>query len=107
MRNSVKAGRSIVVAAILLVTPALFAGEIHRRNDNQQQRIGEGVTTGALTARETAKLETKEASLHARTADMREDHGGRLTSKERARVNRQQNRLSRDIYRQKHDGQKR
>jgi hypothetical protein len=34
---------------------------------------------------------------------MREDDGGKLTPKDRRVVNRQQDRLSRQIYRQKHD----
>ena len=95
-----------LVAATLLASPALFAGEIHQRNENQQDRIAQGVKSGALTARETAKLEKKEVTLQAKTADMREDNGGRLTAKEKARVNRQQTRLSKDIYKQKHDRQK-
>ena len=107
MKNNRIAGiGSIVVAATLLVSPSLFAGEIHKRSENQQDRIAEGVESGALTARETAKLENSEAKLHARTVDMREDHGCRLTAKERARVNRAQNHLSKDIYKQKHDRQK-
>lgn len=38
---------------------------------------------------------------------MREDNGGKLTTKDKVRLNHQGNRISRDIYRQKHDGQKR
>jgi hypothetical protein len=36
---------------------------------------------------------------------MRANNDGTLTARQHVRVERQQNRLSRDIYRQKHDGQ--
>ena len=39
---------------------------------------------------------------------MRQDrkaNGGNLTNKEKAQVNRQQNKVSKEIYNQKHDGQ--
>jgi len=37
--------------------------------------------------------------------DMREVNGGKLTGKEKAAVNQQQNKLSKRIYKQKHDSQ--
>jgi hypothetical protein len=57
-----------------------------------------------LTARETARLEAREAALNHEVRVLRSDG---LTPRERARIERQQNRLSRDIYRQKHDSQTR
>jgi hypothetical protein len=78
---------------------------IGERKENQQDRIGNGVKSGELTAGEAANLEKKESKLNAETRDMREDNGGKLTPAEKARINRQQNRLSRQIYRQKHDAQ--
>jgi hypothetical protein len=38
---------------------------------------------------------------------MRAQDGGKLDAQDKAKVNRQQNRLSKGIYRQKHDGQTR
>ena len=94
------------LAAFLLLPPsAEAAGRIKRRAENQQDRIAQGVKSGELTARETARLERREARLNHEVRDMREDNGGHLTPREKARVNRQQNRLSRQIYRQKHDAQ--
>ena len=104
MRHSTKFTTALL-AVTLLVTPSLFAGRIGRRAENQQDRIAQGVKSGQLTARETARLETKEVRLNHEVADMREDNGGKLTAGERAKVNRQQNQISRDIYGQKHDGQ--
>lgn len=90
-----------------LLSTTAFGGEIQQRKENQQQRIGQGVESGRLTARETANLENKETRLNRETRDMREDNGGKLTARDRAQINRQQNRLSRNIYRDKHNGRTR
>ncbi|HKD79048.1 MAG TPA: hypothetical protein VKH81_05100 [Candidatus Angelobacter sp.] len=78
---------------------------IEQRKDNQQERIGNGVENGSLTAGEAAKLENKEKNLNTEERDMREDNGGKLSAADKAKLNRQQNRLSTDIYKQKHDAQ--
>jgi len=87
------------------VASSASAGPINKRKENQQDRIAQGVKSGQLTARETARLETKEGALNQEERDMRKVDGGKLTGQDRRTINRQQNRLSRDIYRQKHDGQ--
>jgi hypothetical protein len=86
---------------------AALAGEIQQRKENQQQRIAQGVHSGQLTAGETANLDRKEAGLNREERDMRQDNGGRLTAGQRQKINRQQNRLSRNIYRDKHNGKTR
>jgi hypothetical protein len=77
---------------------------INERRENQQQRIGEGVENGSLTAGEAARLEHKEANLNSEIHEMKSD--GKFTKKERAEVQAQQNALSKQIYNQKHDAQK-
>ena len=79
-------------------------GRIQRRQENQQGRIGQGVNSGQLTAGETSNLEHKEANLNHEIRSDRKANGGTLTSQEKRQVNRQQNRLSRNIYRDKHNG---
>ena len=81
------------------------AGRISDRKSNQQQRISQGVASGQLTARETARLEGREAALNRSVARMRSNNGGTLTPGERFRVEQRQDRISRGIYLQKHDGQ--
>jgi hypothetical protein len=94
------------VAAFLLVAPSAgAAGPIKRRAERQQDRIAQGVKSGALTARETARLEGRESALNHEVHDMRKLDGGKLTPQDKALVNRQQNRLSNQIYNQKHDTQ--
>jgi len=97
-----------LVASILVIataTPCL-AAEVDRRQERQQARIGNGVASGELTPRETARLERKEGAIRREIRGDRAANGGALTPAERARVNRQENRVSRQIYRQKHDGQR-
>jgi hypothetical protein len=94
---------TMILTAALLIAPAAFAARVDRRQVYQQKRIAQGVASGALTPAETARLETKEAKLQNEKHDMRADNRGTLTPKEKVRLNNQQNRLSRAIYRQKHD----
>lgn len=86
-----------------LTAAGMNAETINQRRENQQDRIAQGVKSGSLTAGETARLETKEARVNREIRDDREDHNGHLTKAERAQINRQQNKLSRQIYRAKHN----
>src|SRR5580658_7452240 len=76
---------------------------IQQRKENQQDRIANGVKNGSLTPHETANLENKEAHLNQEIRHDRKQNGGNLTNKEKAQVNRQQNRLSKNIYKDKHN----
>src|ERR1051326_1436608 len=76
---------------------------IEQRKENQQGRITNGINSGQLTAGETAKLEKKEAAINKETAADRAANGGKLTTEEKAKVTRQQNRVSNQIYTDKHN----
>lgn len=78
--------------------------EVGRRQDNQQDRIAQGISSGQLTAGEAARLEHRETAIHQEVHNERVANGGRLTPTERRQVNRQENRTSRSIYRKKHNG---
>jgi len=94
---------TMILTAALLIAPAAFAARVDRRQVYQQKRIANGVATGALTPRETAALETKEAKLQHEKHEMRVDNGGTLTKRDKVVLEHQQDRLSRAIYNQKHD----
>lgn len=100
MKHTIK----IISLAIALSTVSLAAGPVVNRQINQQARIGQGVRSGQLTARETARLECQERQLHTQIVRGRISGGG-LSSAERLQIARRQNVLSREIYVQKHDGQ--
>ncbi len=91
----------VILAASLSSTQQ--AATIAQRKENQQDRIAQGVKSGQLTAGETARLESKEASLNRETRRDRAADGGKLTPGEKAQINRQQNHLSNQIYVDKHN----
>jgi erythromycin esterase-like protein len=101
--------RQILATAALctLLTGAGFAqvtgGTIQERKNDQQQRIGQGVRSGQLTARETGNLERREASVNREEHAMRRADGGHLTAQDRAALTRRQNHISRSIYKDKHN----
>lgn len=74
-----------------------------QRNINQQQRIEQGLKSGQLTPREAARLEGAQARTERAEAKSMKD--GTVTQEEQRRINSMQNKVSRDIYREKHDAQ--
>jgi len=83
--------------------PATDPATIQGRKENQQDRIGQGIQSGQLTAGETANLEKKQSNLNQEERDMRKLDDGHLTSSDRATLNQQQNQLSNKIYQDKHN----
>lgn len=77
---------------------------INNREQRQQKRIRRGIKSGELTAKETYKLEKQQYKLRRTEAKYRRSGNG-LTWRERYKLQRQLNRSSRAIYRQKHDKQ--
>jgi hypothetical protein len=57
-----------------------------------------------LTAGETGRLETRKANVNKEIRTDRAANGGKLTAAEKHQVNRQQNRMSKSIYKEKHNG---
>ena len=75
--------------------------EVNRREAHQQQRIANGIKNGTLTSKQAANLEKRETNLQNREqADMAK-HNGHLTKSEQAGLNRQANRISRSIAKDK------
>src|ERR1700682_3696033 len=101
--NMKKIFLTLAAAGLALSTAGIASdqeGRIKERKENQQQRIANGVENGSLTPQETAHLEHKEANLNKEIRTDRKQNGGNLTNKEKRQINRQQNRMSRDIYKQ-------
>jgi hypothetical protein len=76
--------------------------QVNGREENQQQRIGNGVKSGTLSAQQTSNLEKREASVQNREQKDMAAHNGHLTKAEQRGINRQQNRISKSIYKDKH-----
>jgi hypothetical protein len=77
--------------------------EVDSRRYNQQQRIANGIASGRMNAAEASRVEHKEAAINHEVHNERAANGGHLTGGERAQVNHQQNQVSRQIYRTKHN----
>ena len=76
--------------------------QVNGRQANQQRRIANGVNSGKLTPGQTANLEKREGNVQAREQKDMAAHNGHLTKAEQRGINRQQNRISRSIYKDKH-----
>jgi hypothetical protein len=74
---------------------------IDRREARQHARIQEGVRSGELTRGEAMRL--RAGQRHVNRMEWRAKSDGRVTFRERARINRVENRQSRHIYRFKHN----
>jgi hypothetical protein len=79
------------------------APTIHQRDQNQQDRIANGIDSGQLTAGETKNLESRESNINREVKDDRSADNGKLTQQERQQINHQQNNLSHSIYQDKHN----
>jgi hypothetical protein len=81
--------------------PGANTPRIDQRQARQEQRIDKGIASGALTTRETRRLEKEQALVNR--AEAKAD--GSVTAQERKHLHKMQNHASRDIYHQKHDRQ--
>jgi hypothetical protein len=78
---------------------------VNQRQTNQQDRIGEGLENGSLTAGEAGRLENKEVKINKEEHAMRKADDGKLTAADKAKLESQESKVSKDIYAQKHDTQ--
>lgn len=103
-----------IIAAIMLAASSAAMAQapapgapvtprVDQRQENQQQRIDQGVASGQLTPREAARMDRQQGRVAASEAQAKSD--GVVTKKERARLAHQQNKTSRHIRHQKHDRQ--
>lgn len=93
-----------ILAALSIPALAQVATpRIDQRQANQQQRIDQGVQSGALTTREATRLE--KGQTHVDNMETRAEADGAVTRRGRARIEHAQDVQSRHIYREKHDRQ--
>jgi uncharacterized protein HemX len=103
--------KRIVIAVAVTIAACLHAGSVHaghiddpgiqQREQNQQQRIQQGVKSGELTPREAGRMESRQARITQNEERMKAD--GKLSRSERKKLAHEQNRASRNIYRKKHN----
>ncbi len=76
---------------------------VNGRQENQHDRIKEGVKSGALTKDEAKALAEKEKSIRGEEKEYKSD--GTLTKDERKDLHEDLSSTSKDIYSEKHDGE--
>ena len=77
--------------------------QVNKREQNQQNRIANGVKSGQLTPAETRRLERGEQRLqNNEKKDMAKDNG-HLTRQDQHKLNREANHMSKRIYKDKHN----
>ena len=104
--KSLAIGFTLVMAVCSLgahaTTPT--APVVKERQENQAERIQQGVASGELTKKETATLRAEQKAIRAEKRAMKAD--GKLTKKERAHLKREQDQASKRIYSKKHNEKK-
>jgi uncharacterized membrane protein YebE (DUF533 family) len=100
--------KSTIIALMLTAPLAAIAQstatpKFDQRQANQERRIDQGAQSGALTPKETGRLEKGQDHLQSMEDKAKSD--GQVTKQERAKLQHAENRQSERIYRQKHDRQ--
>ena len=77
--------------------------QVNNREQNQQNRIANGMKNGSVTPKEGAKLENQQQHIvKQEKKDMAKDNG-HLTKANQAQLNKEQNKASKNIYAKKHN----
>jgi len=96
-----------LAAALLVIAAPVYADtpQLDRREQQQVQRIRQGVQSGELTRREAAGL--RQGQVQLRRMEHRAKSDGEVTARERARLQHKANVESRQIFRKKHNARSR
>lgn len=99
---------AVLTVKVLVLLPGLALAqnaEVNQRLSNQTQRIDNGLAHGTLTTPEAQRLQRTDSRVVTQEQRMQaRDGGGPLTAGQDIRLNRELNRNSRRIYKEKHGG---
>lgn len=98
-------GGAVVASTVWATEASASHRTIDGRQHHQQARIRQGVRSGELTRQEASQLGRQQHRIRVDERRARSD--GEVTARERRHLHRSLNHASRNIYRQKHDGQSR
>jgi len=76
--------------------------EVDQRLENQQDRIDAGVNKGQINAKQEARDNARDTRVAQQLSADEAKNGGKITKGEQRRLNRELNRNSRRIYKQRH-----
>ena len=95
--------------AILASTAALAQdadhprrAQVNKRLENQNKRIQEGEKNGKLTPDQAKQLHREDHRIRKEERNMAAKDGGHITKKDQAKLNRQENKVSKQIHEEKH-----
>jgi hypothetical protein len=91
----------IIIASLMSLT--VYAGRAQNREARQQNRINQGASSGSLTQHESKKLARGQKKINAYEEKALAD--GTASAREKAKLEKMQDRQSHRIYKQKHDAQ--
>jgi hypothetical protein len=77
--------------------------QVNNRETRQQQRIANGISKGTVNSKEASNLEKRETVLQNQEQKDMAKHNGHLTKAEQAHLNQRENRISKSIYKDKHN----
>ena len=115
MSNRYKALQLVFVAAALLASTAAFGqeetqwqkdhprrNEVNQRLNNQNQRIDQGEKSGQLSPGQARQLHREDHKMRKEERNMAAKDGGHITRRDQAKLNRQENRTSKQIHNERH-----
>ena len=105
MKKTILAAIAIVLGIAFNASAQTATPSINERQQHQQARIAQGVSSGELTRRETAQSVHDQRRINR--AECRAKADGKVSRSERAHIQHEQNRASRQFHRNKHDDQQR
>ena len=76
--------------------------EVNGRLNNQNKRIQEGEKNGSLSKGEAKQLHQEDHKIRKEERHMAAKDGGHITKKDQAKLNRQENKVSKQIHAEKH-----
>jgi hypothetical protein len=88
-------------AGTTVISPIKKAGEVGKRQKAQLKRIKKGAKSGALTKKETKGFVSDEKTIQSEKKDMKEENGGILTNEDKKDLNKDLNKESKKIYKEK------
>ena len=77
--------------------------QVKDRQEKQADRVEAGEKSGELDKHEAKKLDKKEKEIQDEKKKDREKHDGHITKEEQEKLNRQQDKLGKKIYEDKHE----
>jgi hypothetical protein len=100
---------TILIMGVLGICASEAMGQVtpraDRRQRNQTHRVNQGINSGEITRREARSV--RRSTRSAKRYERRAKADGKVTWKERARLQHKENKASRKIYRVKHNNRTR